>query len=469
MTAGAGVNSIDVEKVAVLSRKILLTTSRDLTVAGFFTWAAFRSQGFSGLQEGLEAVEILVNGYWETCFPPLTRLTARKNAIEWLNLRLSEQVEADSSHRADYGLLSSIQEQLKSLHSLFGQRFGVDAPSLSATSRSVLERLRTAHPPEAAASLVAAPREGAIQSVSQAEEVALSVADYYAAASALSPVAHRLPRLLRWDTLDEEPPNDKGRTQLPAPRSALRPQLESLRDKANWQELLNVCRDAFYEDGCHFWLDLQRFSDDALEGIGADAVAVRQSLLRDLAGLLKRVPTLSDLQFADGIPFADSTTKSWIDSIVKAAVGEPSPVLVPALDRDDELKEHFGAARKVAKSGTLEEGLRLLQQGLDGDGRVRTRFLRRLEMAKLLAEHGRTEFAVAILDDLAGDVEKYHLDKWDQGLAVAVWSTLTGALNTLGSAGENRDDAGFARRLDQIRSKISLVDIETALSLTRRR
>ncbi len=282
----------------------------------------FRTAGFPGLKEGLETIEIIFKEYWEQSYPPVSRLAARKNSLEWMNLRVGEQVEAGGSFSADWYLLTALDELLKNLVALIGEKFGAEPPSISAITRAVQTRLKSTKPPAqpaAPGAATAAVDEG-ITSDSQAEELSGKVSDYYFAQSPQSMIAHRLPRLMRWGGLENEPPNERGKTMLPPPRPNLRIELDNLVGSSNWPDLLTRTREMFFEDACHFWLDLGRFADQALEGLGSEVQPLRTALQRDLGGLVERIPKLPELMFSDGTPFADDTTRKWIEGTVRASL-----------------------------------------------------------------------------------------------------------------------------------------------------
>ncbi len=406
--------------------------------------------------------------YWEPMFPPVSRLPARKNSIEWVNLRLSEQVEAGGSLMADWYLLTDLDGLLKNLALLIQEKFGNESPSIAGLARSVQTRLKATKPPPdpsvAAAASAAAAVEG-IKSESQAEELAGKISDFYIEQSGVSLIGHRLPRLMRWGGLENEPPNERGKTMLPPPRPNLRIELATLVAASSWKELLGRTREVFLEDACHFWFDVQRFADLALVGLGGEVDVLRMALLREFAGLLERLPTLPDLTYNDGTAFADEETRKWIDSTVKPSLASGSaPSGSGSMGIDEELEEHFSAARKLSRGGKLTDGLRLLQQGLEADGKARTRFLRRLEIAKILLQNDQPLLAVTMLDELASEVDRYRLGEWEKDLAVQVWSQQLAGLRRASALRSNFPGEDWASRIESVMNKISLVDIESALA-----
>jgi type VI secretion system protein VasJ len=472
MTSGAAAEGIDFRKIIELAQGVLATKSKDLAVAGFLTFGLFCTEGFGGLLEGLEGVEILLQDFWDGLFPPMQRMTGRKNSIEWLNLRLAEQVEAGEAFMADHALLTKLDEKIKALTALVQQRFGEDAPLVAALGRAVQARLKRATPPavpsKPGAAAPGAASVGVVQKIEsdrQAIELARKLGDFYHSESPQSLAAFRLQRVMQWDTLTSEPPSENGRTRIPPPRASLKTQLEGLVSSADWQGLLELCYTAFDEDACLFWLDLQRFADVAAQQLGESAAGLRSALRHDLSSLLERMPNLVRLSFSDGTPFAGEETRSWIESTLKSSqTAGGSDASRAASGEDDELGEHFRQARQLGNAGKIKEALRLLQQGLDADGRSRTRFLRKLEMARVLLAARRASIALPILEELDAEIETYHLAQWERHLALEVWMSLLSCLRSHDSSRAKETAEIFQKHIEEIQAKICQIDIETALA-----
>jgi hypothetical protein len=144
-------------------------------------------------------------------------------------------------------------------------------------------------------------------------------------------IPYRILRSVRWDNqqLPSSDPKDPNynpdwrgnKAPFPLPQSDRRADLNKLVESKNWEALLKQSEELFAEGNCHFWLDLQRYIDTALRGLGADYDAVRKAILRETAMLVNRLPKITELSYRDGtridgtkcpISFADEETKAWI-------------------------------------------------------------------------------------------------------------------------------------------------------------
>jgi type VI secretion system protein VasJ len=75
--------AVDWKKVQKLSEDLLDREGKDLLVACYLSVALTRTGGPPGFLAGLQVISDLVEGYWETLFPPLKRMRGRRNAISW--------------------------------------------------------------------------------------------------------------------------------------------------------------------------------------------------------------------------------------------------------------------------------------------------------------------------------------------------------------------------------------------------
>ena len=141
--------------------------------------------------------------------------------------------------------------------------------------------------------------------------------DYFRGSQATNPVGYRLLRVLRWDGIPDLPSREGNRTPFLPPSESYRTRLEIAQGSGAWSDLLTACEEIFYEVPNHFWLDVQRFADQALGGLGPDHAATRRLLRHEVARLLERLPGIEDLAFSDGTAFADPATRDWLEREIR--------------------------------------------------------------------------------------------------------------------------------------------------------
>lgn len=97
-------------RVRSLCETVLTRRSKDFQVANWYAEAAARTEGFAGLDRGLQVVASLLTDYWEFAHPTLDPhdLDERAGKIEWLNAQLPlvvREIALTASTSGGYGLL----------------------------------------------------------------------------------------------------------------------------------------------------------------------------------------------------------------------------------------------------------------------------------------------------------------------------------------------------------------------------
>lgn len=177
-----------------------------------------------------------------------------------------------------------------------------------------------------------------------------------------------------------------------------------------------------------------------LAGLGDDHRKALAELLRETALLLKRMPSLADLSFADGSPFASAETKAWIDSEVMAAMGGgggggggmpmmaapsggggPARVVVVQGGGGGDSKDAavINEARSLASSGRLPDAIAMLQGRMAGAGSASARYRVRLGIGQVCMAAGQVSLARAVFESTEKEVERFGLEEWDPALAAA--------------------------------------------------
>src|SRR6266478_4648235 len=76
----------DYSGVIRMTQEALATRTKDLQLAAWLTDALLRTEGFSGLHQGLTFCHALIGTFWETLYPPIEDgdLDLRTGPLEWL-------------------------------------------------------------------------------------------------------------------------------------------------------------------------------------------------------------------------------------------------------------------------------------------------------------------------------------------------------------------------------------------------
>jgi type VI secretion system protein VasJ len=236
-----------------------------------------------------------------------------------------------------------------------------------------------------------------------------------------SELSYRLTRAAIWLPVTQAPPNDDGVTRIPPPPPHIRQHLEQLASQQSWQQLLHEAENA--SKSFILWLDLQRFTAMALEGLGDAFAKASQEVVVQLALFLHRVPNMSQMSFMNGTPFADAQTKMWIEmNVLTCLGGEDASDAEPAAD--DEVTQCIQQARKLATKGDLDQALTLMNGAAMRASSPSKRFRIELACAKLCLAVGQYEVASSQLDALAEKIEQHDLKSWEPELCTEVYAAL---------------------------------------------
>lgn len=132
----------DWKRIVILSREVLSSHSKDLLAASWATYAGLRLTRLSGLAIGLAGCRDLLTTYWSSLFPAVTRIKARRSALEWLGERASAAVlPSDAASPEGQAALDRCLAVLEDLEKVATERFEGEDGGLGALRR-VLRDLR---------------------------------------------------------------------------------------------------------------------------------------------------------------------------------------------------------------------------------------------------------------------------------------------------------------------------------------
>jgi type VI secretion system protein VasJ len=470
--ASATSATVDFQEVARIGEIVLGTKSKDLRVAAFTAMALERTRGIDGLADGLSAVEMILQNYWEEMYPPMKRMAARQNALQSMSDKVKEWVVERAPAAENRETLEQALECVRRLQAFTMERMDERAPALSGLSQSLEALLRKTPkpaPPAAEAAPAAAPRapdraptasappqmDRSEWSASDVERTLLQIAESVARKDRTSPLPYRLSRMALWDTLTEEPPVEDGRTMIPPPPGQLSSYLRGLLDDKHAATLSEEVESAFRE--FPLWLDLQRLQAAALDALSAGNA--KEAVVNETAVLLRRVPVLLRLSFSDGTPLADPLTRTWIDIAVKGAAGTDATSGRPSTS-GGRLDEQFQAARQKLGSGKLSEAVADMRQGIHEDDGERS-FERRLYLARLCMHGGELRVARVLLEELSAEVDRFFLPEWKPSIALDAWSALYRCYEDL----LQREETDVAALKEAVFERICCLDPEHALRL----
>ncbi len=213
---------------------------------------------------------------------------------------------------------------------------------------------------------------------------------------------------------------------LEAPTTQARTHLKSLLLEAKWPQLLEAAEGVMATPVGRGWLDLQRYVMAACRGLGGEYESVARAIRSELKALLDDIPQLTTMTLMDDMPTANQETLAWLRE-GHFTNGAQSP----AQDEDDlvgppapangarEADRTLESAVLEVRAGRTQRGIEMLMGALAREKTARARFLRRVQVSRMMVEAGLEPIAVPILEELLALVEQHNLADWEAGEIVA--------------------------------------------------
>lgn len=448
---------------------LLTEQAKDLRVAGYLLIAAVARAGLAGLLDAAAGFRLLLSDFWDICHP--RRDSARLAALSLLNGTRFEALTREAGRAATIEQLTALRRVVDDINTLLRGHFGDEALQWRALDgwlkvklqapRLVETSATTAPPAPAVTAVESSPAQAdaatgrpghdwTIRSEREAHALTCALSTYYREQGAQAQ-ALAYTRALRWGGLCL-PSAVQGRTRVSAPRSAAVAALENQQRLNDPEALLELCESLFLEPGGQFWLDLQYVSWEAAKASGSVDLALFYA--EQSRFLLRRFPSLADLSFDDGRPFADPATRAWLDELLR----ESSPAQLNSCvdagtdDWGQVLTECLRDARELAARKKLSEALGLLDQ-LKVDNQERRLRLQLARVALCLHE-GRADVALPLVDALEEEAESCRLILWNQSLALEIWRQVLDVLRDCVRKAPAEEKTALDNRARQLRARI---------------
>ncbi len=481
----AATEGVDWEKVSDLAASILADQAKDLLVAAYFGVARIHLDGYRGLALALQVLADLLENFWDTLFPKKKRMRGRLAAVEWWVEKseaalemFSQDVIAEEEKAALYTACDRLEQLLADLFPeppslgpltrLLDNLAVAAGPAVSSAPEPEQRPPATPPPGPEPSPAAAAPRPA--QPVSPPEATPVSADNAETAVqnglqllrraapllredNPAGPQPYRLLRLALWSPVDSLPPATDSRTLIPPPEPQTVTMLHDIAGRGDWAVLVEAAETQLSQ--YIFWLDLNRYSAEALAHLGPPYAAACDAVRRETGCLLQRLPGLEGLAFADGMPLADPETRDWLQTLAPGG-GVAEIGLADSEDRetgDDRFAEVMDQARTLMEDNKLIKAVALLREEMLHCVSAHERFRWRLALVRLLIRSKNSSLALPHCDQLLGDIDTYRLERWDPGLALTCFKVIRAGLKTLpDETARERADAMLHRiaRLDPV-------------------
>ncbi len=459
--------TVDWQKVGEISAQILTEKSKDLLVASYFAVSQVRADGIAGLAVGVTMMHDLVANFWDQLFPTKKRMRGRLSAFEWwIEKTMNVLKDLDPSPVAADKLETMITT-LEGLETLLSEHmpnppmliklkdYLERLPSEPAASRPTPEADTTGEPEEPpspverkAQEIPDSPKErpspeippSATPSIQPAEPVEAEMdpkqllssgLDYLGKAADLlnkddwsDARAFRIRRQQAWLNIERLPADTDGRTFLPPPSLPVVQGLADIRAQEKWKDLLMGAEPKVSQD--IFWMDLNRMVAEALAGLGSDYEAAHDTVCLETAYFVHRLPGITNLTFATGMPFADADTIAWLKDIaLGAGMAMETPISAAgssvAVQEDNHMQDTLQEAQTLLQKKKIVEAVRLLQEGMQSAVAYKEIMLWRMALCRIMVAAKQAPMALPQLELLVESIDRFQLELWDPALALEVF------------------------------------------------
>lgn len=460
---------VDFELIVSTGRDILADEAKDLRVATYLALGLAKLEGFSGLIESMHIIAELFERFGDELQPVKPKF--RKSAIEWMRSPKILTFAERAGNVPSGDQIAQAQHTWEQFAKVAQHFVDPDTPfkwpdfekwlaKLVASNQStpepekVSEQPAPAVPPQPKPASTPAPAAApVISSIGSKAELTASVKNLLAHFRSDNRFATMVSvaRGYLWADL-KLPPNDNGKTKVPAPREASLNKIKLHMDNEHWQDALLACEDMFFEPGGIFLLDIQALACEAAKKAGhKDAAFAVESAVKTLVA---RLPKITQMSFDNGDPFVDATTRAWLDQLTEEASESGTGV--------DITKEWLNQARELKANDNLTIALRWLnEQPTAHEGE---RLKRQLCQAQLCIESDRSQLAEPMLDRLADEVARLNLAVVDPDFAMQVWRYGYRVLqDRLSDTDDGEQKVVINKRLEALRAQLCATDIAKAV------
>ncbi|MEP9377933.1 type VI secretion system protein TssA [Aquabacter sp. CN5-332] len=443
------------DRVGQTGLEILSSQGRDLLVACWTTYALCRTEGWRGLAVGVDCISAMVKQWWDDFLPKRER--ARVGALEWLVVRLTPIIAEMPVENDDVPALSHASALLEELNLLLPEKltkeriaFGdlVRAVRVKAQEgKDILARAEKAEaeeaakaaaaaaspaesrpepapaapsaPPSSAASAPTAPPPQIAEGISGPEldraigALSLSMrqhAQRLRDANLADPRSYRLTRAATWLEINALPEAKDKATQLFPPQGNQLQGIETMRRLGEHEALVRDLEGAV--SSAPFWLDAHRIVAESLLALGSRYVLAMEAVIEMTGAFVQRLPTIVELTFADGTPFADPATRVWLEQHTSQPGNAQTSAVADGLgDLAAEVRDLIGAGKKAEALDKLAAA-RSAAQG------ERALFDLQVLQVQICLDLDLPSVALPLLQHLEAEVERRALDTWEPALAV---------------------------------------------------
>lgn len=457
LTNPAATTPINWQRVVDLSGGLLADKGKDLRVACYLAFALTQTRKLEGLNIGFKILADMLSTFWDAMYPPKARMRGRRNAIEWWLERTTTYLRSIQVEPLPLEEISLLKQRLAQIDGILKEK-DPEGPALEPLISTIrgfpAEEIKSAIPAPGADG-AAAPAESQNPNVLLRDSMKniQTAITRLIESDVLDARLYRLSRAVTWIDV-QLPAVANGVTKLTAPSAEVRKSLADLIGGDDAAKVVQFAEKQLLQS--RLWLDLNRFSAEALAKLGEKAVPAETAVKLETATLLRRLPGVEGLAFADRSPLADEVTRKWLSGLNPAS--EHPPTQDESADID--AAEAWRKIDALGAGGKLIEAARAVDALVRACSSDRDRLIARVRLCEIFVGTSAPIDPRPYYEPLLEAVDLYHLEDFEPELAMRAMSV---AFRGLIKAPDK--DAAAKRRADLLK-RIATISSSGALKLT---
>ncbi len=429
------------ETVAEKAAAILAHHSKDMLAACYLAVALTHVNGAAGFEAGAWVLRDLILTHWTGMFPPVNRRKGRLAALGWYTEKTEAAItdgvlwgfdnvcrDAALDHLRTMDVFLKAQDgdfNLMPLVRIVENTQTVDSPSPVAVKQErtagmgplshQVESQTTQRPEIPGQPCSEDPAAGLSQLFQKLKASAKIMGDE----SMENPQSYRWLRFAIWEPLKGLPAAKDRVTRISSPTPQLVSRLETLYQSGDWPELLRASEAALHSSKNLFYLDLNRFSFEALSNMGARYENACRCVFSETRNFVSRFQSIETLYFEDKTPFASEQTREWIHMKCECVTEEAGLISGSEEIQAGRFHDELVAVRDSIKKGIkTPEAVSLYLHRIRASSSGRETLLWRLELLDLLASARLDKLAEAQIAHILETVDRHVLGVWAPEIAV---------------------------------------------------
>ncbi|QDF28477.1 type VI secretion system protein TssA [Halarcobacter anaerophilus] len=450
------------------TQELLENKTKDLKLASWWLFSSWKNNLWEGLDDNLTFYISFIEKFKQELFPK--SLKAKSNIFLWLETSLTNEIINNETNKKLLIKPSSFYELFVQLDLVIKKSF----ESNDNKFRKIISFLKPffdeeqkkeeENKLEAKVEKVEKKSENKVElSVDRLTEVSSDsdaikvlnnikkssslLASYYRKKDFTDLRALRISTFLSWLETDGLPYANGKKTLLYPPAELELDELTSLYEDEKFEEALCLTQEII--EVSPFWIDGHFFLYNIFEKTNNKKIS--NEVKNTILSFLKTNSGILDFFFNDDTPFASNRVKKWLkDELNKN-------------DENDNLKEESNSSDQIiesiyelANNGKIKEAMQEVAKQYESSASIEEKFNWRLYHAQLAVEFNKKDIALALLEDLQKDIDRFNLDDWNPKLVSKVYSLI---LNSFTNIDIQND------KLEQIYKRLCKTDINSAFEI----